>query len=670
LYYLVNRPDVLALQIAKLHDRLGEPEAALASYEIALAEEEGNFDLHSRIVRALIAAGRGEDAVARAAKAVLRFRANREALALLREACKAVGREDKVADELNRLHRERPGDRAILFALADVLASEGREVESERILTAAALEGDGDVEAVRRLYRTYESRGETLKAARLLLEATATNADTTSEIANMIEGLIRTSRRGALRISALQQLEVSEKAQAAKWYWTARLASVWNRDALMMSSLEKATHAPGATFDPAYRLLLSLYWVKGDWDQKQKSDASQTLVEAATERNAGALAAELRGRILAYQGRHDQAAKMFEEAIEQGGDSPELHIAYADALLRQKLDGRAEQTLWKIVSDWPTFEAGYRSLFEYYVERQSISQAMKVLQTWLAADPDSVLARITQVRVFVQARRPDAAEQVLLETFRQNPDDGLLLQFMQAYYDQMGRLRDFAQMLKKEWADNPENREVVEQLTQVYVRLNRMADAMRVLDSTRAAVADDPDLLYYVASLYHRIGQKQSSEEVMLQVLEMQPDHAPANNDLGYAWADEGRNLKRAEAMIRIAVKAEPDNQSFLDSLGWVLYKRGRFAEAHKYLVEAIGPAALPDPIVLDHLGDVLYRLNRHDEAVKQWQRSLDRLGEVVANREDLRQLRSVLVRKLEQANAGQPVDVAPVIETPQQASN
>ena len=58
------------------------------------------------------------------------------------------------------------------------------------------------------------------------------------------------------------------------------------------------------------------------------------------------------------------------------------------------------------------------------------------------------------------------------------------------------------------------------------------------------------------------------------------PDDAGVNNDLGYLYADQGKNLEKAEAMIRKAVQEEPDNGAYLDSLGWVLFKRGKVKEA------------------------------------------------------------------------------------------
>src|SRR5690606_1485912 len=133
-------------------------------------------------------------------------------------------------------------------------------------------------------------------------------------------------------------------------------------------------------------------------------------------------------------------------------------------------------------------------------------------------------------------------------------------------------------------------------------------------------------------------------------VVRLDPSHAAASNDLGYSWADEGRRLDEAEALIRIAVEAEPVNHAFLDSLGWVLYKRSKFEEAREYLERAIGEAVRPDPVVVDHLGDTLYQLGHPDQAKAQWQRAMELLPEEPRmDRPDQRDLRQELQRKLKE---------------------
>ena len=84
---------------------------------------------------------------------------------------------------------------------------------------------------------------------------------------------------------------------------------------------------------------------------------------------------------------------------------------------------------------------------------------------------------------------------------------------------------------------------------------------------------------YYLSNVYSSLGDIKKAEGELLKVLEANPPPSPqllasANNDLGYLWADEGKNLDRAESMIRNAVRFEPNNAAYLDSLGWVLGAR------------------------------------------------------------------------------------------------
>ena len=100
------------------------------------------------------------------------------------------------------------------------------------------------------------------------------------------------------------------------------------------------------------------------------------------------------------------------------------------------------------------------------------------------------------------------------------------------------------------------------------------------------------------------------------------PDEAGVNNDLGYLYAEQGKNLEKAEAMIRKAVEQEPDNFAYLDSLGWVLFKRGKAKEAVDPLEKAIKAqieTIATDATVYEHLGDVYFQLHQTDKAKEAW---------------------------------------------------
>jgi tetratricopeptide (TPR) repeat protein len=125
------------------------------------------------------------------------------------------------------------------------------------------------------------------------------------------------------------------------------------------------------------------------------------------------------------------------------------------------------------------------------------------------------------------------------------------------------------------------------------------------------------------------------AEAELRAVLDADPDHPGAANDLGYHLADQGRNLDEAERLVRLAIAvdaadrrktADPDphNAAYLDSLGWVLFRKGKSAEAKDWLEKA---AALPDGAadgtVRDHLGDVCFRLGDKPAAKAHWEAAL-----------------------------------------------
>jgi tetratricopeptide (TPR) repeat protein len=144
-----------------------------------------------------------------------------------------------------------------------------------------------------------------------------------------------------------------------------------------------------------------------------------------------------------------------------------------------------------------------------------------------------------------------------------------------------------------------------------------------------------------LSNVYSTAHQFAKAEEQLELVLKMDPNNATANNDLGYIWADQGKNLKQAEELIRRALdldrqqrkragsgqadvrEADGDNAAYLDSLGWVLFRRGQLEAARNELERAVQVPGGDDPTIFDHLGDVYYRLHQVDRARTAWRQAL-----------------------------------------------
>ncbi|MCA9113895.1 MAG: tetratricopeptide repeat protein [Planctomycetaceae bacterium] len=129
---------------------------------------------------------------------------------------------------------------------------------------------------------------------------------------------------------------------------------------------------------------------------------------------------------------------------------------------------------------------------------------------------------------------------------------------------------------------------------------------------------------YTLSNLYVQQGDIRKGEEILEKVLAEDPDDPSVNNDLGYLYADQGKNLEQAEKMIRKALDSDPENGAYLDSMGWVLFKLGRYKEAATYLEKAVENQTGSDGTILDHLADCYDRLGRKADAVKNWKLALE----------------------------------------------
>lgn len=667
LSFLASQPEALFIQVGDLYARGGQYTDALRAYELAATRRPENFDYVAKVVRTLLAANQRDAAAARAADVVRAFRASNDSIELLRETYERSGGDGAVAAQLRKLHEHSPDDRAILYALVNVLSATGQSDEAENLLRGAVERDRYEIDDVRRLFGSLVSRDNIDAAVLLLTDALASRPDSLRELMPLWTDLLLPSRGNRLRLARLQVMRVTPASEAAKQFWISQLARVWSRDIAARTALEQSVKQ-SPPLPPAFRVLLNTYWSRGDWDEDRKVEASEELIATVEDSGNASLAAELHGLLLLNRGQPQHAADELARAQKLAGEpSLDLQLAQATAARAAGNTPKFEQILWKLISDYPTAEDPYETLLGHYINGNAAPQAIKVLRAWLAADPQSVKARIIEASIYLQGKQTALAEQSLLKLFERHSDDGELLNAMRNLYGATGRVDKYIELLESEREARPQNRAAIAMLVELYAEQKRTSEATRVLDAAQASVAKDADLLYYVAHLYTRIGQESVTEDTLAKVVKLDPNHASASNDLGYSWADKGQNLDRAEQLIRTAVEAEPDNQSFLDSLGWVLYKRSKFDEAAEQLEAAIAPATLPDPVVLDHLGDTLYRLGRTEDATAQWRRARQRLAQLqsenIADSPDRRQLRLELQKKLEQVKAGQPVTVAPVVE-------
>lgn len=164
------------------------------------------------------------------------------------------------------------------------------------------------------------------------------------------------------------------------------------------------------------------------------------------------------------------------------------------------------------------------------------------------------------------------------------------------------------------------------EIARILIQAKRYGEAEDLLNKLIDRTEDDvarAGFLRTLAFCYQKQKRFDLAEQRMLEALKLAPNDVGINNDLGYTWADAGRNLDEAEKMLRYVVGESPREAAYLDSLGWVYYKKGDFRSALTWLSRAAAQSDGRDPLIYDHLADAYWRLGQKEDARRCWEQAI-----------------------------------------------
>jgi tetratricopeptide (TPR) repeat protein len=165
--------------------------------------------------------------------------------------------------------------------------------------------------------------------------------------------------------------------------------------------------------------------------------------------------------------------------------------------------------------------------------------------------------------------------------------------------------------------------------------------ALKLLGKSLESHPQHPALEYERAIILEQTGHVTDSVQALQRLLAVRPDDPTLMNALGYTLADHGRELARAESLIRRALAKMPDNPAVLDSLGWVRFRRGDAVGALPPLERAYDISH--DAQIAAHWGQALWVAGRQEAARKVW-------AEALARSPDSKPLRATVARYIPNA--------------------
>ncbi|MFZ5428441.1 MAG: tetratricopeptide repeat protein [Thermodesulfobacteriota bacterium] len=319
-------------------------------------------------------------------------------------------------------------------------------------------------------------------------------------------------------------------------------------------------------------------------------------------------------------GEYRQAEEAYRRILDLGEDGPEVWIRLVRLALKQKDEAKALTLLDKGPKDRAylfevmglLMDEGFQDAAGKVLERLAKEQPGNAdvifIQAMLAVEKEKdldkafdLLAQIpkghkfhdksltTRVQLAIDAQRYDRALPLIAEGKTLYPDR-IDFWFLEAVmYDKQGNLPKAAEVYWVATGKWPGNTEA----------------------------------LYRYATVLERMGNRAEALAIMERVLGMEPDNADALNFVGYALAEDGRDLDRALDLILKALAQKPDSPYFIDSLAWVHFKRGDIKQAWTEIQRATSKPQ-QDPAIWEHYGDIAKALGKRKEAARGYAKALE----------------------------------------------
>ncbi len=345
--------------------------------------------------------------------------------------------------------------------------------------------------------------------------------------------------------------------------------------------------------------------------RQKKYEEAETHLRKAVELDSYNIGARITlGRVLGQKKKYEEALKEYEEAAKLAPQMMRIQIEMARVLSAQKKHDKAAETLDKILKEKPGLDPVRFELGRVLREQGKIEEAEQEFAQIQKASPAYANSRVMLALMFLKSKDLARAMKYIDEAIETDAKDPDLYHIRGSVLEELHRFDEALKTYQKALEADPKN-----------IRLR-----------------------YSLGNVYEKSGRRGKALAEMEAILKDKPDDAGALNFIGYTLLVTGKDVNRAEELIRKATELDPNDGYIKDSLAWVLFKTGKAEEALLVLQDGVKKVD-SDPIIYDHLGDVFLALGRKEEAENSYRKSLEMNPE--------NQLVQEKLQKLEQGKKG-----------------
>ena len=230
-------------------------------------------------------------------------------------------------------------------------------------------------------------------------------------------------------------------------------------------------------------------------------------------------------------GRLERLIKLQRLLLEQN-PNPKVYLEIADTLRNLDKNAEAAATIAQMMEKYPTEKSGgtSASMAELHRRAGKLDAALASARQAAQLDPNDVEVQLMLADLLGDTGKIDEALEIFRKAIKHEPDNARYRFLLGGMLAKFGRNEDAIKVFQ----------EAAQAVRQQRTRSSSSpAPTCRSSTSTRAITPRE------------RPSSRSSSSGL--------PTTPDVNNDLGYLYAEQGKNLEKAESMIRKAVQEEPD---------------------------------------------------------------------------------------------------------------
>ncbi len=451
------------------------------------------------------------------------------------------GRSDDAARELEAVIRELKSQKA-RKVLAELRIGTGNIAGARAIVDAILKEDEKDVE------------GKYLKGRIALAEKRLDDARTLfEEVISQDAGMVRARLYNGM--TAILQGHVEEGKKEVQ---------------------EAVRLDPGSV---QARLVLGDIYLKSGAPAAAEKEA----VEVLRRNPANVLAAAMYADSFLFRKDWKKAEQVYMSMIRQMERDP---VGYYKMGISRKLQGKPAEAASYFSQAVARNPKDLTSLNEYVFALAASKQdgkAAKIVDDYLAKNPNEPLLWEMAGRYHAAQRRPDRAEAAFLKAVALAPD------FVRPYYE----------------------------LGILYVSQRKLPEAEARLRKVVEKSDKDAGAHALLGVVLDSQGRVEDANRQYRRALELQPRATLAANNLAANLCDHGGNLDEALKFAQIAREAAPEDPTVADTLGWIYFRKGLLDTAGP-LIEEASKKLGTNAVVRYHHGMALAKRGRKKEAAAE----------------------------------------------------